>query len=129
SQDLFNDEIEWLGHRCAQVVDIRLGIQQPVDMVDAQAVQRAIFQHREDTGMSVAEHGRQFHTHAGEVVDVEEAAVVDIIAGDAEIGDAPGLLLDQAVERSAICGRHCGKSEKRSLKRSSSTSSWPSTVP
>ena len=48
--------------------------------------------------MRVVEHLRQLHPEAGEVVDVEEAAIVDVVGGDAEMRGAPILLLDQRVE-------------------------------
>ena len=67
-------------------------------MVDAQAVDRAVAQQPKHEPMGVVEHLRQFHAQAGEIVDVEEAAVVDVVAGDAEMGGAPVLLPDQRVE-------------------------------
>ena len=52
--------------------------------------------------MGVAKYGGQFHTYASEIVDVEEATVVDVVSGNPEIGDAPGLLLNQGIERRPI---------------------------
>ena len=40
----------------------------------------------------------QLHPQAGKLVDVEEAAVVDVVGGNAEMRRAPMLLLDQRVE-------------------------------
>ena len=90
-QDLFHDEVEGPGAAGTKIVDIGLGVEQPVDMVDTQTVQSAILDHRQDAGMGMTEHRRQLHAHAGQVVDVEEAAIVDVVAGNAEVGDAPGL--------------------------------------
>ena len=47
----------------------------------------------------MAKHGRQLHAQAGEIVDVEKPAIVDVVARDAVVGDAPELLLDQHIER------------------------------
>ena len=54
-------------------------------MVDAQAVQHALAQQLEDQPMRVLEQLRQLHAQAGQLVDVEEAAVVDVVGGDAEM--------------------------------------------
>ena len=49
--------------------------------------------------MRMAEHDRQFHPQAGEIVDIEEPAIIDFVAGDAVIGGSPVLSLDQGIER------------------------------
>ena len=67
-------------------------------MVDAQTVEDAAFQKPEHKLVRVVEHLRQLHAQAGEIVDVEEAAIVDVVGGDAEMRGAPVLLLDQRVE-------------------------------
>ena len=48
--------------------------------------------------MRVVEQLRQLHAQAGEFVDIEEAAVIDVVGGDAEMRGAPVLLLDQRVQ-------------------------------
>ena len=40
----------------------------------------------------MVEHLRQFHAQAGELVDVEEAAIIDVVGGDAEMRRAPVLV-------------------------------------
>ena len=67
-------------------------------MIDAQAVQHALAQQLEDQPVRVVEQLRQLHAQAGELVDVEEAAVVDVVGGDAEMRCAPVLVLDQRVQ-------------------------------
>ena len=48
--------------------------------------------------MGVLEHRRKLHAQAGEIVDVEEAAVVDLVLGHAMKCDAPELRADQRVQ-------------------------------
>ena len=48
--------------------------------------------------MRVIEHLRQFHAQAGELVDVEEAPVIDVISGNTEMRGAPVLILDQCIQ-------------------------------
>ena len=105
-QDLLDHEIEVVPRLLAQPLQITLGIEQPVDMVDAQTVEDAAFQKPEHQTVRVVEHLRQLHPEAGEVVDVEEAAIVDVVGGDAEMRGAPILLLDQRVEVAPAVARH-----------------------
>ena len=44
--------------------------------------------------MGGIEHRRVFHAQRGEVVDIEEASIVDLVAGDAPVGEAVSLHLD-----------------------------------
>ena len=67
-------------------------------MVDAQPVQRSVGQHREDEFMRVIEKLGELHAQAGEIIDIEEAPVIDLIGGDKEMGGAPVLILDESVE-------------------------------
>ena len=67
-------------------------------MVDAQTVQHAVAQQLENEAVSVIEQLRQFHAQAGELVDVEEASVIDVVGGNAEMRRAPVLILDQCVQ-------------------------------
>ena len=48
--------------------------------------------------MRMLEDRRELHAQAGEIVDVEEAPVVDLVLGHAMKGDAPELRADQAIE-------------------------------
>ena len=40
----------------------------------------------------------QLHPNAGQIIDVEETSVVDIVGCDTEMGHAPTLLHDKVVE-------------------------------
>ena len=97
-QDLLDDQIEGSWRQRAQPLQVRLGIEEPVDMVDAQAVERPVADQREDEAVGVVEQLRQLHADAGELVDVEEAAIVDVVGGDAEMRRAPMLVGDQRIE-------------------------------
>ncbi len=48
--------------------------------------------------MGMIEEFRQFDPDAGEIVDVEEAPVIDVIGRDTEMRGAPILILDQRIE-------------------------------
>ena len=48
---------------------------------------------------AVIEHLRQLHPQPGQIVDVEEASVIDVIGGDAKVRQAPMLPLDQLIQR------------------------------
>ncbi len=48
--------------------------------------------------MRLAEHGRELHADGGQLVDVEEAAVVDLLGGDAPVRETVRLLVEQPVE-------------------------------
>ena len=55
-----------------------------------------------------------FDGQAGEVVDVEEPAVVDLVGGDAPVRQAEALAREQVVERVELAGvaggaRECGE--------------------
>ena len=60
-------------------------------------VQHAVAQQLEDEAVRVIEQLRQFHAQAGELVDVEEAAIIDVVGGNAEMRRAPVLILDQRI--------------------------------
>ena len=117
-EDLLHHEIERPRRGGAQPVEIFLGVEQSVDMIDPDAVERAVLQHLADAHMRGLEHDRQFHADPGQVVDVEEATVVDVVAGDMEAGDAPELLVDQLAEldgRGVDAGEHLFEVRARAL--------------
>ncbi len=68
-------------------------------MVDAQAVDLAAGDEIEHQPVRRVEHLGALHAQRGQLVDVEEAAVVDLVGGDAPVGQPVGLLLDQFVEQ------------------------------
>ena len=98
--------------------EIGLRVEQPVDVIDPEAVDLAAFEHLQYARVGVLEHRRELHAQAGEVVDVEEAPVVDLVLGDAEEGDAPELRGDQAVELAPVAVEG-GDARARSRERAS----------
>ena len=48
---------------------------------------------------------RQFHAQAGELVDVEEAPVIDVVGGNAEMRGTPVLVFDQRVSSRQVSSR------------------------
>src|SRR5687767_7676388 len=48
--------------------------------------------------MGVVKELGELHTNSGEVVDVEEAPIVDVVCRDAEVGSAPVLVADESVQ-------------------------------
>ncbi len=103
-QDLLDDEIEVFAAPGAQALQIGLGIQEPVDVVDAQAVDAALLQQAQHQAVHVVKHFRQLHPHPGQLADVEEPAIVDVVGGDAEVGEPPVLVLDEGVELGPALG-------------------------
>ena len=103
-QDLLDHQIEALAGRLgAQAAKVAVGVEQAVDMVDAQPVHRAVGQQAEGKPVDVVEHLGQLHAQAGEVVDVEEAAIVDVVGGDAEMRDAASADPGSAHAGAASC--------------------------
>ena len=71
-------------------------------MVDAEPVDSALLEQPQHEGMGVVKQFGQFHPQPGKVVDVEEAAIIDVVAGDAEMRGAPMLIPDQGVEHRRV---------------------------
>ena len=71
-------------------------------MVDAEPVERALLEQPQHEGTGMVKQVGQFHPQPGKVVDVEEAAIVDVVAGDAEMRSAPMLFSDQGVEHGRV---------------------------
>jgi len=74
------------------------GIEQSVDVIDAEAVDRATLQQRERVGVCALEHRRHFHPDRRQLVDVEEAPIVDFLSGYPPVRKAIGLVVEQRVE-------------------------------
>src|SRR5262245_37958224 len=68
-------------------------------MVDPQPVDDAVAEQHEHERVHVLEDFRQLDPQAGEVVDIEEAPIIDVVAGYAKVRGAPVLLRDESVER------------------------------
>jgi hypothetical protein len=74
-------------------------------MVEPQALQLALGDQATDQAMRIAEHRRHLLAQADEVVDVEEAAIVDLVGCDAPERQAIGLALEQLMQRAEALGR------------------------
>ena len=72
-EDLLDPHV--LDARVAQALEVAGGVGEPVGVVDAQAVDRALADQRQREAVRLLEHLRVLLAHAREVVDVEEAAV------------------------------------------------------
>src|SRR3954454_11154120 len=97
-QNFFDDQIEIRTGFLAQPPQIALGIEQSIDMVDPQPVERAGAQKAQNKSMGVLEDLGQLHPKAGEIVDVEKTPIVDVIGCDAEVSNPPALEPDEAVQ-------------------------------
>ena len=79
-----------------------------VGVVDAQAGGEPVAQEPEHEPVRLREHRRLLHADGGQPVDVEEAPVVDLVAGHAPEGQAVRLRVEeplQEVEAARIAGR------------------------
>ena len=68
-------------------------------MIDRAARWRRRADQLEDEAVHLVEDRRVFHPQRGELVDVEEAAVVDFLGRDAPVRQAVRLLVQQPIER------------------------------
>ena len=82
-----------------QAAEIAGRVVQPVGVVDAQAVHAPLREQLEDQAMGGLEHRLVLHAQRGELVDIEEAAVVDLVGRDAPVRQAIRLRLEQLVQR------------------------------
>src|SRR2546429_5062808 len=68
-------------------------------MIDAHAVHLAARHELEEQAMSGLEDRRLFHAQRGQLVDVEEAAIVDVVGRHAPRREAKDLRREQLVQR------------------------------
>src|ERR1700722_2512654 len=71
-------------------------------MIDPEAIVLAAFEHAEDAGVDVVEDRARLDAQTGKIIDVEEAAVVDLVLGHAKKGDAPELVADQPIKLAPV---------------------------
>ncbi len=76
-----------------QLLEILRGIVEAVGMIDAQAIELAVAEQFQHQSMRGLEHRLVLHAKRGEIVDVEEAAVVDVIRRHSPVGEAIALAL------------------------------------
>ena len=112
-QDLFDRHVERLpsaarprtAARRQQIAHVRLQardvvdrIDQAVGMIDAQAGHLAFADQPQNQAVRGLEHRRIFHAHAGQLVHVEEAPVVDFVRRRPPVGQPVVLLVEQRVQ-------------------------------
>ena len=81
-----------------QVAEIPRRIPEAVGVVDAQGGDLALVEQLEEQPVGLGEDLRLLHVDRRQLVDVEEAAVVDLLRGHAPVRHAVGLLLEEPVE-------------------------------
>ena len=74
-------------------------IVEPVGVIDPQPVDLALGQQPQDQAVCGLEDLLALHAQGGQVVDVEEAAVVDLVGRDPPVGQAIALMLEQVVQQ------------------------------
>ena len=102
AENLLDDDKEGIDLAAAlllQAAEIVAGGVEAVDVIDAQTGDRAAAHELERETVDLLEDERIFHAQRGELVDVEEAAVVDLFGGDAPVREAVRLQVQQPVER------------------------------
>ncbi|MNM49995.1 hypothetical protein D3C81_610160 [compost metagenome] len=78
----------------AQLAAVATGVGQTVNVVNPQAVDQAAADQLEHLAVGGLEHRRTLHPQAAQLIDVEEASPVDIVAGGAPAGQAIGLAFE-----------------------------------
>src|SRR6202035_4009608 len=101
-QDLLDDQIKRPLRAGTQRLEIGLGIKEPVDMIDPKPIDLAVFDHAEDAGVDVVEDRTRLDAQTGKIIDVEEAAVVDLVLSHAKKGDAPELVADEPIKLAPV---------------------------
>jgi len=82
-----------------QATEVLRRIVETVGVVDTQPLHQSLVGQRQHQAVAGLERFGIFHAHRGQIVLVEETAVVDLVGGDAPVGQAVGLRLDQRVQR------------------------------
>ena len=119
-QDFFGDDVEGaavveggsgdaafakgLAAGVLEVVEVAFGVVEAVGVIDAEAVNVAFADEFEEFAVDGVEDGGIFDADGGEFVDVEEAAVVDLVGGDAPEAEAVGLVREDAFEEVEAAG-------------------------
>ncbi len=78
--------------------EVLAGGVQTVRMVHAEARDLALADEAEDQLVTRREHLGALHADGGQIIDVEEAPVVDLVPGHAPVGQPVGLLGKESVE-------------------------------
>ena len=91
-------------HGGGERVEVRGGIEQPVDVIDAKPRDRAVGDPAEHPRMRGGEHERVLDAHADQIVDLEEAPVVQVVAGASPVHQAIGLRIEQRLQPATSLG-------------------------
>ena len=87
-----------------QEAEIFLRLEKPVRMIHAQPANVALTHQIENQRMHRGEDFGIFHANGGEIVDVEEAAVVDLVHRDAPEAEAIGFAFQQPLQAVEAAG-------------------------
>ena len=90
---------EHVGDPRQQALAIAARVVHAVDVVEAHALDLALGDQAQQQAVGGLEHLGPLHAQASQLVDVEEAPVVDLRARDPPVGEAIGLVLQQRMER------------------------------
>ena len=97
-EDLFCDDVEVAAAELLQHREVQCRIEEPVGMIDAHGLDAPaldqLFQERVRRG----KHLRVFDPQAGQLIHVEESAVVDLVRRRAPVRQAVGLRLEELVQ-------------------------------
>jgi len=101
--DFLDHDIEGLdraggGGFARQARTIVGGVEEAIDVIDAQTGQATFARQRQHQTMGAGKDLRQFDTKAGKIVDIEETAIVDLVGSNSPIGNAISLCFEQRVE-------------------------------
>lgn len=111
AENLLDHGVEWLGAgalrvagEAAQPLEILRGIPQAVDVVEPQSLQLAVGDQLLDAGMDGVESAGVLDAQAGQRIDVEKAAIIDLARRETEVTELVVLTLEQIVQRLDLCG-------------------------
>ncbi len=82
-----------------KIPQISVRVEEPVGMIHAQAGHLALPNEPKDQPMRLLEDFPALDADTGEVIDVEEAAIIDFFGGDSPVGEPVGLLVEERLER------------------------------
>ena len=118
-QYFLDGDVELVARLLAQRGAICGGIEQPVDMVDAQPLHLAALDHREHHAVRRREQLRQFDAQSRQIVDVEKPPVINLLSGNPPVRDAIVLRLQKPVQPAEAGGpsRASGEIAQRHLDR------------
>ena len=77
--------------------EVGRGIEESVGVVDAQSVDLAVGHQAKDQGVRRLEDVLALHGQRGQVVDVEESAVVDLVGAHPPVRKSVALMLEQVI--------------------------------